>query len=273
MKTLWLCADDYGQSASISSGIRTLYANRHINAVSCMTNMPCWPEEGEKLKAIAGEGYIGLHFNLTHGKPVSAQWKKCHGDIFPSLGHLIFKRFDADSLKEELCAQWSLFEAVMGRAPDFIDGHQHVHQFPKIANILLEFLSNKYFQGWVRVSAHPQFWKAKGIKGFILGLLGGWRLRRLLNMKQILCNTSFSGIYPFQEARHYGRYFSSFLKESQDNGLIMCHPGEFATDQTDPLCEYRPYELSFLASDVCHDSLMSHGFTLKKKRTELYAQA
>jgi predicted glycoside hydrolase/deacetylase ChbG (UPF0249 family) len=53
------------------------------------------------------------------------------------------------SLKNQL----SKFEDLLGFAPDYIDGHQHVHQFLGIGSIVIQELLSRY-QGsnipWVR---------------------------------------------------------------------------------------------------------------------------
>ncbi len=59
-----------------------------------------------------------------------------------------FLRAWSSSLNRELITQcieeqWDLFVSVMGKHPDFIDGHQHIHQFPFIRDILLQLLKRK----------------------------------------------------------------------------------------------------------------------------------
>ena len=60
---------------------------------------------------------------------------------------LIVRAWSA-SLNRELITQcieeqWDLFVSVLGKQPDFIDGHQHIHQFPFIRDILLQLLKEK----------------------------------------------------------------------------------------------------------------------------------
>mgnify|MGYP000073246266 CR=1 FL=1 len=42
------------------------------------------------------------------------------------------------ALAREWDAQWARFCEALGRAPRFVDGHQHVHQFPVIRDALLQ---------------------------------------------------------------------------------------------------------------------------------------
>jgi predicted glycoside hydrolase/deacetylase ChbG (UPF0249 family) len=47
------------------------------------------------------------------------------------------------------------FEDAMGRAPAFIDGHRHVHQFPVVRALLVEEIARRYpvSPPWVRATA------------------------------------------------------------------------------------------------------------------------
>ena len=52
----------------------------------------------------------------------------------------------------EIAAQWQRFVTVMGRAPDFIDGHQHVHILPQVRHALIEYLAaQRNLECYVRV--------------------------------------------------------------------------------------------------------------------------
>ncbi len=265
MKAFWLCADDYAQNAEISAGIRDLYAMKRVNAISCMTNMPLWAEEGCKLVDLHDGGYVGLHLNLTQGDALSSAWQKKYGQTFRSLGWVMTHRLSRDVLRAECQAQLTAFCQVMGRMPDFVDGHQHVHQFPQIADVMMSLLDVNQFRGMLRVSANPEWQKIFSLKGAVIALWGGWRLRRLLNTRSIACNTSFSGIYAFSDAQHYSDYFKSFLAHTVDQGLIMCHPGHPSLDKTDPLQHSRYHEYLYLSSDIFLSDLKQYGMVLKQK--------
>ena len=88
MKTLALCADDFGQSPAIDAGILHLLAMRRLTAVSCLSTGAAWREDAPRLLQAAGAAQIGLHFNLTEGQPLAPSlasvWPK-----FPALGRLI----------------------------------------------------------------------------------------------------------------------------------------------------------------------------------------
>lgn len=92
-----------------------------------------------KLKPFSDRVDIGLHLNLTH--------TFASGNLVFPLPMLIVRAWSA-SLNRELITQcieeqWDLFVSVLGKQPDFIDGHQHIHQFPFIRDILLQLLKEK----------------------------------------------------------------------------------------------------------------------------------
>src|SRR5207253_5580574 len=83
---------------------------------------------------------IGLHFNLTEGKPLSREYKKIQGDTFQPLYKVMMLAFmrslSQPAIEAELHAQLDRFEEQMGYLPDHIDGHQHIHQFPVIRSAI-----------------------------------------------------------------------------------------------------------------------------------------
>src|SRR5436190_22116683 len=92
-KNIVLCADDYGQAPAISKGIISLLEKGRLSAVSCMVNMPGRPEAALWLQPFADQADMGLHFNLTEGKPLSQSFKNAYGDGLIPLNTLLRKAF------------------------------------------------------------------------------------------------------------------------------------------------------------------------------------
>ena len=57
---------------------------------------------------------------------------------------------DRNRLAIEIATQLKAFVTAFGRAPDFVDGHQHVHLFPQVREPLLEMVKEVAPQAWVR---------------------------------------------------------------------------------------------------------------------------
>ena len=270
-KKIILCADDYAQNDAISDGIRRAVAAGRINAVSCLTTSSCWPNAGFALSREQSDFFVGLHLNLTWGDAQSMPWKRHYGRSFKGLlaiaSACYLGRMDRAVVDAECHAQLDTFRRVMGKDPDFIDGHQHVHQFPVVRDALRSLHANEALTSFVRVTVG-----GTPVVGFpkaqLIARLGGNSFKRALIQSGIRVNTSFSGVYPFRQARHYRRYFKQFLLATEDRGLIMCHPGIESNNKDDPLHASRHHELSYLMSDDFLHDLDDHSFELQAQRKE-----
>ena len=253
-KCIVLCADDYGQEVTISKGILALVALRRLSAVSCLVTIPHWGEHAAWLKPHHDQVSIGMHFNLTEGKPLSAAYRAAYGDCFYSLGRLLSKAFlrqlDKQVLVAECHAQLDQFVAELGQLPDFIDGHQHVHHFPIIRDALLEVYQARLRQHhtYIRVVNHR--FHATELKKMIIYFSGATALKHLLDKQHIAHNDSFSGVYEFTRASQYPQYFRQFLNEIGHRGLIMCHPGLQSTSTQDVIANARYQEYQYFSSDT-----------------------
>jgi predicted glycoside hydrolase/deacetylase ChbG (UPF0249 family) len=141
MKKIVLCADDFSLNEYVSLGIIDLIKHKRLSAVSCLVNSSNWTSHAGWLIPFVNHIDIGLHFNLTEGKSISSHtyW---HQGTFPPLKKLLIdgylRRIPRDAVYHELQAQIDTFRHMMKRDPDFIDGHQHIHQFPLVRDILLK---------------------------------------------------------------------------------------------------------------------------------------
>jgi len=93
-RILGLCADDYGMDSGICRAILELVRSGRLSAVSCLSGGPAWAELGPELAAepavVDGRVRIGLHFNLTEGRPLSAALA-ARWPAFPRLPALIVR--------------------------------------------------------------------------------------------------------------------------------------------------------------------------------------
>lgn len=255
MKNILVCADDFGQNEAISAGILQLANNNRINAISCLVNMLGWQEKSTELHRLAKPIYLGLHFNLTDGQALSQQWRTNYSSSFQRLSHVIKQSYGRALHKHiimaELQAQFDAFTEKMGFYPDFIDGHQHIHQLPMIREVVVDFYQQKKLIAFCRSTLSKQ--KFLSLSSFpkrqLISLLGGIVFKKLLREHTIPTNSSFAGIYNFHKAHNYQYYFKQFLKISDHRGLIMCHPGHQSADFNDPLYQYRHHEFNYLMSN------------------------
>jgi predicted glycoside hydrolase/deacetylase ChbG (UPF0249 family) len=250
LKTLTLCADDFGLNPGVSQGILQLINMQRLSAVSCMVNMPDFQTHALQLVPLKNKVQCGLHFNMTEGYFISAPQQPCFG-----LNELLIKThlglIKSSFIEQELNAQLDRYTQLMGSLPDFIDGHQHVHQFPKIRAIILKVYEQrlKANNSWIRTTypayTLPQF----QFKGRVLALTGGKSFYHQLKYRRISHNDYFSGVYDFNPSLSYRALFRGWLNKAQPNTLIMCHPGYKDGSHSDAIALARTAEWSYLASD------------------------
>jgi predicted glycoside hydrolase/deacetylase ChbG (UPF0249 family) len=246
VKQILVCADDFSQNNSISEGILILAKQQRINAISCLVNLPIWSDHCKELPALARTCQLGLHLNLTFGPALSTNWQRRYGPDFRTVFTLLKQSYlgylNQHCVEAEIHAQLDAF----ARKPDFIDGHQHVHQFPIIRQALLAVYRQRNLSAFCRntSSYFPQ------PKQQLIAVLGGHRFKRLLKEKGILANSCFAGAYPFAKAKNYRQYFKQFLNQMQPGGLVVCHPGLSSEDFTDPLHCSREHEFNYLMSEL-----------------------
>lgn len=253
-----LCADDYAMTPAVSRGILRLLDAGRITAAGAMTSRPHWREAARELAAFDGRADLGVHLNLTCGEPLTRAGA-LGGDIFPKLPLVLARglagMLPLDALEDELEAQLAAFEDAMGRAPDFIDGHQHVHAMPGVRRALAAVIDRRYpGRGpYIRDAAdHAGAIRARGVevrKASLVSLLARPFAKRIGALGFRL-NRGFAGYSAFDPARDYGGDFARYLVRPGPAHLVMCHPGEVDDElrALDPATESRPNEIAYFLS-------------------------
>ena len=254
-RALLLCADDYALHPLVDEAVQQLTLAGRLSATSCMTTSPFWPQAAAALKPLRPRLSVGLHFNLTesHGGQHCAQ----------ALGTVIRQTYAHQLTKAQMHKVWQVqpdaFEQVMGTPPDFIDGHQHVHQLPGLRTAMLQELQSRYAaheMPWVRSTAPAAgLWRSP--KAAIIALLGGWGASRQLRQARIPMNKGFGGVYGFDapDAARYGAQMAGWLPHMSDGGLLMCHPASDVVEG-DAIGKQRPVEFEYLMSDAFGELLL-----------------
>lgn len=258
-RRIWLCADDYGISPGVNRGIRDLLAQGCINATSVMTVGPAVDsDEIRALAAVAADNphcAIGLHVTLTAPFcPLTMHVRPLQDGLFLPLGKMLraslLRRLDAEIIRAEIIAQIAAFVALFGRAPDYLDGHQHVHIFPQIRDAFLSAVKAAAPNAWVRQCGRDQPFarRRKMPKALLLDILST-TFRRRAAQAGIAFNPDFAGAYDFARPADFGDLMRGFLDGLPAGGLVMCHPG--FVDPTlialDPLTDQREREYAYLA--------------------------
>jgi predicted glycoside hydrolase/deacetylase ChbG (UPF0249 family) len=276
-RRIWLCADDYGISPGVSAAIRDLIARRRINATSVMVGAPSFSQaEATALReAVAADGAIGLHLTLTAPfAPSTRDFAPLrHGAFLPlaaMAGRALIRTLDPALLRAEITSQFAAFQATFGRAPDYVDGHQHIHVFPQIGEALLSVIKDAAPQAlpasfWVRQCARPAAARKSlaDPKGLVLDGLSR-RFRRLATQQGVRTNPAFAGTYSFRPGADFEKLFPSFLDRLPDGGVVMCHPGMADAElrRLDPLTDLREREYAYFLADGFPRLLAAHGMAL-----------
>ena len=275
LRPIWLCADDYGISNSVNKAIRDLVTAGRLNATSVMVLAPSFDRsEAASLNMLnAGDKRvaIGLHVTLTTPfRPMSAGFQPTRSGAFLSLDQMFLRGalglLDRQLLAFEIAAQLEAFVSMFGRAPDFVDGHQHVHLFPQVRNVLLGVVRDAAPRAWVRqcgrVGFHAPWTDPKGV---VLDWLSR-RFRARARAYGVRTNPAFAGTYDFLKAgpADFAQLFPSFLEGLPAGGVVMCHPGLVDDElvSLDPLTDLREHEYAYFANDGFPDLLRAHGVKL-----------
>jgi predicted glycoside hydrolase/deacetylase ChbG (UPF0249 family) len=269
-----LCADDYGISTAVDVAIRDLVVRGRLNATSVLVVAPsfCRSEATalDILNSAAPRVAIGLHLTLTAPfRPLSARFEPLTDGAFPPLAamlrHAVTRRLRHQSLVAEITSQLHTFLATFGHAPDFIDGHQHVHLFPQIGEALLNVVRKLAPNAWVRQCGRvvPLAARFADRKGLLLDILSR-RFRRRAAALGVRTNPAFAGTYDFNVDADFAQLFPRFLESLPDGGVVMCHPGfvDAELQRLDPLTTLREKEYAFFAGDSFPAVLAAHGVEL-----------
>ncbi|MEE8614656.1 MAG: ChbG/HpnK family deacetylase [Roseateles sp.] len=258
-RRLAVCADDYGLNAAVDDGILALAAQRRISAFSCLVTAPRWATAAT---ALAGSpAAAGLHFNLTEGEPLSPALRR-HWPRFPSLGALLAQaglgRLPA-AVADEFDHQLGRFRDATGRAPAFIDGHQHVHALPGVRPAVLAAVRRLAVP--VRNTGRvlgPGF----AFKRRVIEACGGRALAAEARAAGLQTAPALLGVYDFKPEADYRALMRGWLASAPDGALLFCHPALGAPDAADAIGPARAREMAYLGSEAFAADLAEFGISL-----------
>ena len=206
-------ADDFGWTKSCSLAILDAYEKKYINT-STMMSTGAFFDEAVKLGKESGlKNYLGIHFDLTEGFPLTSEIRK---DPFfcDSNGafHMHVNRYRALSSKQKKCVYEELNTQVerfidAGLSIHHVDSHHHIHTAPFIYPIFKKIMD------------------AYGIKKIRISRNIG-----AMSFKKTVAKWLFNNIL-IESANSYSDLFGSFedfieTRIEGKSGLveIMCHP-------------------------------------------------
>ncbi|PIT05636.1 hypothetical protein TSA1_36595 [Bradyrhizobium nitroreducens] len=262
LRRIWLCADDYGISPGVNRAICDLIERGRLNATSVMMVGPAIARSDiEALQASAKQSprcAVGLHVTLSAPfRPLTMHFRPLDGDMFMPFPKLLraglMRRLDREFFRNEVKAQLAAFMDAFGRAPDFVDGHQHVQLYPQVRDGFVDAIVEAAPDAWVRQGGRdlPLRRRLASPKALVLDSLSA-QFRRRADRAGLSFNPAFAGAYDFTRASDYGGLMRQFLEGLPDGGLVMCHPG-FVDDVLaglDPMTDVREREHAYLSGEA-----------------------
>jgi len=250
----------------VDGGILHLAQSGRLSAVSCMALGPSFPEQVQALREADADA--GLHFDLTEGV----------GGREPpiALKDLILRaylgRLAPDWVDARLERQLDAFERIYGAAPAYLDGHQHVHQLPGVLPRVIAVLQRRYGASmpWLRCTLprrQPGVGAGNLFKAHVIGVLGGYALRRTVRQHGWRSNQRFLGVYGLSGgAAHYAQLLRCWFEAARDGDLMMCHPARALEpgEEGDALMRQRAAEFEVLGSEDMPHWLRGQGLMVER---------
>jgi len=235
MRRIIISADDFGLTEAVTKGIAESIRKGVVSRTSAMmcTQGAQWISQYKE----GLEGKIGLHLQLTDGRPLLPEKQ------VPSLlnGRGLFARkrplIRLENLNPvELEAEWEAqMQALLstGVQPTHIDTHHNVHRYPKVFNVFLK-LAIKYQlparalspEMAMRLEAHGLLGAKSCLRSswdenltddlFIMQVLGAFRQQANDGLLEVMCHPG----YVDQALRERSHYLAIREKELK----VFCDP-------------------------------------------------
>lgn len=258
MTRVIICADDFAQSAAIDDAIIDLIQRGVLTATSCMTLSPAWAESATRLTPeIRAKADIGLHLDFTQ---FSQTLRLPHPVL---VLRSLFGLLDQHAIRTNIQQQLNAFEQATGTAPDYVDGHLHVHQLTMIRDQLLAEMQQRYGKlpsserPWLRISSPPA---ESGFKARIIHWLGAKALQTAAMQAGFKVSPCLLGVYDFEgDAAAYQAHWLTWASQLKQcpaptehhlPPVLMCHPAKPSdhNDDSDPIAKARLIEWQVMQS-------------------------
>jgi chitin disaccharide deacetylase len=241
--------DDFGQHGGINRAALRLADAGRLNALSCLVGGPAWAGGCALLRGLdRSRTDIGLHLDLTQ----FALGANAPMRLPALIARAYLGALPLAPLRAEIAAQLDAFEAALGRAPDFVDGHQHVHQLPRVRDMLLDVMHARGGAGraWLRNTRGPESRPHARFKPRLIEALGACALTRLARARGHAQNRHLLGVWSFDgDAASYRQHMGEWLREAVDGDLLMCHPSVPWSESSDTILAARCAEWAVLGND------------------------
>jgi predicted glycoside hydrolase/deacetylase ChbG (UPF0249 family) len=218
-------ADDFGETISITNGIRRGIEAGVLTSTSIMANMPATWYALQRVSHLAGQASFGVHLNLCEGRPLTAarSLTGANGEFHPKrtvIHRALSGKLALAELEREISAQIALVREA-GVAISHVDGHKHLHQLPIVSTAVANVLP-RFGIGRVRVT-RLQSLAALGKTGTLLRELAAWRAARIFRKAGLHSPVRTVDLGEILN-RGFGRRGPRALVDARGAVELCCHP-------------------------------------------------
>ena len=162
MKRLIVNADDLAADEARNVGIFEAIQQRRVTSVSLLPNGPAIEDALRRIRSLGRRTVsVGVHLNLSEGKPVSPDLRLLTGPdgffLGKTLTHTLLMRSGEQALQKEIRRETSAQIQVLqdsGMQIHHLDGHQHVHLFPAAIAAAVG-IAQEHKIPWMRIPEEP----------------------------------------------------------------------------------------------------------------------
>ncbi len=229
-KYLIVNADDYNTDRERNRGILQAARDGIVTSATVIANLPWEDNAIPDLQEVLGNR-IGIHLNLTKGSPLASCTDSLvneNGQFFEkkkAWRRAMLKGYNLKEIESEFAAQITRLKDA-GIMPGHIDGNNHIHVFPGIADVVAR-LANDFGIDKVRLPLElfntGDYFKAGTLKKCFIGTLskGAKPIFKRFNLRfpDYFAGLQFPNVTDVES-------LGSFIK-TLPHGIteLMCHPG------------------------------------------------
>ena len=265
-RKLIINADDLGMHPAIDHAIAMLAGAGVVSSASLLV---LGQPDRDMIAHLDARGInLGLHLDFTSSLFHSRLSGKSRS-VYAVMADAWGGRLQPQQAQAIVRDQLEQFQDIAGRMPDFVDGHEHIHQFPVIRQALIDVLSNLDPARRVFIrDTRSSCWR--GMKAAIIGMLGAPALAAMTAQTGYRCNTDFLGVYDLSGKADLPGLWRDWLASLPAQGaLAMCHPALHSGAGEPSLAPFRLREYRFLSSAQFSDLLAEHGVQVVNWQTAL----
>ncbi|MDI6759288.1 MAG: ChbG/HpnK family deacetylase [Candidatus Brocadiaceae bacterium] len=281
MKKLIINADEFGLTQGANRAIIESYLFGTVSSTTMIVNMWAFREAVHLAKENPGLG-IGIHLNLTDGRPVlPAEEVKSlvnSDGSFYSRRDLIIRllshKVNPEEIKRELNAQVEKL-TTSGIYPLHIDTHQSIILLPSLFWIVKDLAKSLKVPLLLPVDArNPISLERTSWIKWSYAYFMGWRYRRILKIEGILAPDSFYNVVNYFTDRYWDEkrllceYKKVISSIKEDTSQFMVHPSYICNNLTsfmigsEMMARQREEELKVLLNLELKSFIQNSGFRL-----------